>query len=116
MARRRAGGETLPPERLTDGERFELDAWVTTKPELRWARKHLVDLEEECFDHFRSTGELGRDWLATVRVWIRNRHNWNDTRRVAAESQPQARREWKAPDTGNLVKLTPEMVRAARPK
>lgn len=65
----------LPPERLTDEERAELRRWAAEKQ--RWALNRLLDLEEACLDHFRAKPpKEERNWLATVRNWVRNQPNF----------------------------------------
>jgi anti-sigma factor RsiW len=76
MSRARLSG-TPPPKELTPGERFELEAWLTSHPEHQWASKRLDSVIEECLDHFRGTGELGYDWVATCRNWIRRAPQFN---------------------------------------
>jgi anti-sigma factor RsiW len=91
-------------------ERLDLEAWCQRHPEHRWAAKRLEAIVDECFDHFRSTGELGHDWLATVRNWIRRAPRFNPTMML----QPQARQEWKAEPLGEPANL--EAFREARRK
>lgn len=81
---------TPPPDALTPGERFELEAWITSRPEHAWALKRLDEVIDECLDHFRSTGEMGADWMATLRNWIRRAPQFNPS---LLESRP--RKEWK---------------------
>lgn len=62
-------GPTDPPERLTDEQRGALRAWCGEKrPDLVAS---IDDIEEACLDYFRSRGKRHRDWLATVRTWVR---------------------------------------------
>jgi len=63
-------GTTDPPERLTDEQRRSLDRWCAEKHPSKLPR--VRDLEEACLDYFRSRGKRHRDWLATVRTWVRN--------------------------------------------
>lgn len=107
MARQRMRG-TPPPDSLDPMERMDLEAWCKRDPRRAWALKRLDDVIEECFDHFRSTGELGFNWPATVRNWIRRAPQFNP----ALDAQPQARREWKPEPKGKAVDL--ETFRAER--
>ena len=108
MARSRLSG-TSPPAALTPGERFELEAWLTSRPEHQWALKRLDALCEECLDHFRGTGELGYDWVATCRNWIRRAPQFNPSLKVggalktwAPEIVPEGDR---MPLRGNLSQI-----------
>lgn len=70
MANSRSKGALPPPERLTDDERKRLVSWIFEKyPRLV---NGALEFEEACLDFHRSKGNLGADWLAAVRTWIRN--------------------------------------------
>lgn len=101
MARQRMRG-TPPPDALDPMQRMDLEAWCQSRPAHRWALKRLDEIIEECFDHFRSTGELGHDWVATVRNWIRRAPQWNPQ----LNAQPMARSEWKPEPQGEAVDLS----------
>ena len=59
------------PSELTAAERDQVRRWAERKA--RFALGRLLDLEEACLDHHRSTGNVKRivDWPAAVRTWIR---------------------------------------------
>lgn len=62
-------GLTDAPERLSDEQRAALHAWCAGKRQELLPQ--LEDLEEACLDYYRSRGKRHRDWVATVRNWIR---------------------------------------------
>ena len=84
---RRARG-TGAPDDLTPEEKSALLAWVRAKePDAEPEIRALVDA---CLDHFRASGALKADWLATCRTWIRNR------KRYAPRGEPKTFGQLKA--------------------
>lgn len=64
-------GKTQAPDDLDPEQKRALLAWVRAKePDAEPELRALVDA---CLDHFRASGGLKADWVATCRTWIRNR-------------------------------------------
>lgn len=90
---RRHSPLTAPPESLMTSELFELEAWALSHPDHEWAAPHVAELAEACLDHFRGTGELRADWMATIRTWIRRTPAYS-TRSAAGVGSRAAPASW----------------------
>ena len=64
-------GHTEPPEALSDAARIELHEWCRVTFGHALTTADLDDLSAECFDWYRANGKRRKDWVATVRNWIR---------------------------------------------
>ena len=112
-------GKTDPPNCLTDEQRAALASWAQGKPPddpiSRLKSRDLLRLEETCLDWFRAHGRRHKDWLATVRTWIRK--EFADRAGAAASGSGTADRSGRLPEIQRKPpppKLTEAELEAAR--
>jgi hypothetical protein len=90
--KRKKKPQTDPPDDLTEREWNLLWAWAEQRePWCLTEVGEIGDLVARCLDYHRHQGNLGADWLAAVRNWIRNERVFRQRRKGHGPVSGQAR-------------------------